>query len=64
MIDATRAEDGVLVAIKVIRNGERELQITQFLSSIQDLQNHCIPIFQVLPDPLNVNWSLMVMPYL
>lgn len=64
MIDPTRAEDGALVAIKVVRNDKRELQIAQFLSSIQDSQNHSVPIFQVLPDPLNPNLTLMVMPYL
>ncbi|KAI0800218.1 kinase-like protein [Fomes fomentarius] len=64
VIDATRVEDGERVAIKVTQNDKRELQITQFLSSIRESQNHCIPIFQVLPDPLNSNLSLMVMPYL
>lgn len=64
VIDAARVEDGERVAIKVTQNDKQELQITHFLSSIRESQNHCIPIFQVLPDPLDSNSSLMVMPYL
>ncbi len=64
VIDATRTESGELVAIKIVRNDKQELQLTQFLSSIRDSQNHCIPLFQVLSDPLDSKLSLMIMPYL
>lgn len=64
VIDAQRNGTGELVAIKVTYNDSQELKITQFLSSMHDPQNHCVPILQVLPDPYDSKISLMVLPYL
>lgn len=64
VIDATRKSDGQLVAMKTIKKGSQELQISRFLSSVQHDANHCVPIIDVLDDPLNPSMSLMVMQYL
>ncbi|KAH9888344.1 kinase-like domain-containing protein [Cubamyces lactineus] len=64
VIDATRQTDGQLVAIKTIKKGSQELQISRFLSSVQHDANHCVPMIDVLDDPLDPTISLMVMQYL
>ncbi|OSC97553.1 kinase-like protein [Trametes coccinea BRFM310] len=64
VMDAVRVSDGFLVAIKTVKKGGQELQIAQFLSSIQGSTNHCVPVFDVLQDPVDASMSLMVMQYL
>ncbi|KAI0351969.1 kinase-like protein [Trametes cingulata] len=62
VIDATRQQDGLRVAIKTVKR--EEVQIAQFLSSIDHVMNHCVPVFDVLEDPLDSSKLLMVMQYL
>ncbi|CDO69424.1 hypothetical protein BN946_scf184791.g19 [Trametes cinnabarina] len=63
-MDAVRISDRSLVAIKVVKSREQELQIAQFLSSLQHTSNHCVPVLDVLEDPLDTSQSLVVMQYL
>lgn len=67
MIDATRQQDGALVSIKTTKKDGDEIPIATYLSSsglLDDPTNHNVPILEVLPDPLNNQLSLIVMPYL
>ncbi|KAI0669474.1 kinase-like domain-containing protein [Trametes maxima] len=64
VIDATRKMDGYAVAMKSVKRASQELQIAQFLSSIQDRSNHCVQVIDVLEDPLDTSMALMVMQYL
>lgn len=64
VIDAKKREGKDLVAIKKFHKDSQELQISQFLSSSQDPQNHSITVFEVLNDPFDPGLALMVMPYL
>lgn len=63
-MDARRRADGILVAIKSVTKNSQEVQISRFLSSLQHPENHCVPIYDVLDDPLDPSHSLMVMQYL
>ena len=64
VIDATY-HDGTLVAIKSVYNkGSREVEIARFLTSLTHQDNHCVPVLDVFPDPLDSARSLMVMPWL
>lgn len=53
--------------MKVVRTHGDEIKIAQLLACeelLVDLSNHCVPIFYVLPDPVDNQMSLLVMPYL
>ena len=63
-MDATRLEDGELVAIKSFIKKDQEEEIAQFFAAIRDPRNHCVRVHQILPDPLEPRMGLMVMPYL
>jgi len=66
VLDAVRTEDDYRVFIKVVSRVE-EIKIAWFLStkeSLAHLNNHCVPILDVLSDPLSASHSLLVMPYL
>ncbi len=63
-MDAKRRSDNTLVAIKSVSKDTEELRITQFLSSLRDPQNHCVPILEIVPDPFDSQRALLVMPYL
>ena len=63
VMDATRT-DGSLVAIKSVPDASREVEIAQFLTSVRHPDNHCVPVLDVIPDPLYPSRSLLVMPYL
>ena len=52
------------MAIKTVSKDTEELRIAQFLTSIRDPQNHCVPVLEVVPDPLDPQRALLVMPYL
>ena len=63
-MDASR-KDGSRVAIKRLSNGGQEVEVSQFLTSLRHPHNHCAPVLDVFPDPLNPgNQTLLVMPYL
>ncbi|EIW54116.1 uncharacterized protein TRAVEDRAFT_74378 [Trametes versicolor FP-101664 SS1] len=64
VIDARRKSDGKLVSVKMFPNNSQESHIALLLSSINDSQNRCIPVYEVLRDPYQPQTSLMVMPYL
>ncbi|RPD57465.1 kinase-like protein [Lentinus tigrinus ALCF2SS1-7] len=64
VMDARRLSDNALVAIKRVPKDTEEMHIAQFLSSIRDPQNHCVPIIEILPDPFDSLLYLLVMPYL
>ncbi|RPD57823.1 kinase-like protein [Lentinus tigrinus ALCF2SS1-7] len=63
VMDAKRRSDNNLVAIKSTMKTE-EIRIAQYLSSIRDSQNHCVPVLDVFADPFNPQLLLLVMPYL
>ncbi|CDO77756.1 hypothetical protein BN946_scf184993.g19 [Trametes cinnabarina] len=64
VMDATRLLDGERVAIKSFYKQGQELHIAQYFASIKDTANRCVPIREILPDPHDPNFGLMVMPYL
>ncbi|KAI0700983.1 kinase-like domain-containing protein [Cerioporus squamosus] len=64
VMDARRRSDNALVAIKSLPNDTDEIRIAQFLSSIRDPRNHCVPVLDVFEDPFDPEFSLLVMPYL
>ncbi|KAI0365113.1 hypothetical protein BV20DRAFT_784326 [Pilatotrama ljubarskyi] len=61
---ATRLADGSLVAIKIVKRGSQEVQISRYLSSFPHPCNHSVAVYDVFDDPLNDSSSLMVMQYL
>ncbi|OBZ66327.1 hypothetical protein A0H81_13866 [Grifola frondosa] len=64
VIDATRQADNYLVAIKVVPKDTDEIRMARALTIPALLQlprNHCVPILDVLPDPLNENMSLLTL---
>ncbi|KAI0772833.1 kinase-like domain-containing protein [Trametes elegans] len=63
VIDAT-TPDGTLVAIKSIPITSQELEIAQYLNSIDREDKHCVSIIDDFPDPMDPGLHLMVMPYL
>ncbi|KAH9936828.1 kinase-like protein [Epithele typhae] len=63
VMDATRRKDGKLVVIKTTRL-QWELDIARYVTSLQDPQNHCVPVIDVFRDSLVPGTVLMVMPYL
>ncbi|KDQ55756.1 hypothetical protein JAAARDRAFT_180569 [Jaapia argillacea MUCL 33604] len=68
IIDATRALNGELVALKKLSKTDHpyEVEICQFFSSApmaNDPQNHCIPIYEVLQVPDDEDLVLLVMPF-
>ncbi|OCH94858.1 hypothetical protein OBBRIDRAFT_788858 [Obba rivulosa] len=69
ILDAVRVSDKKMVAIKAIRKSVHpyEAEIGQYLSSeplASDRRNHCIPIYDVLQDPYDVDKLLLIMPFL
>ena len=63
VIDATRRSDKFRVSIKSMDN-TRELHIARYLTERHSDRNHCVPILDVMQDPLEPNIALLVMPYL
>lgn len=63
-MDARRQVDDMAVSIKTVEKDCDEIRIAQFLTTLHDPQNHCVPIIDVLPDPLNPRLCLFVMPFL
>ncbi|CDO77759.1 hypothetical protein BN946_scf184993.g22 [Trametes cinnabarina] len=64
VMDATRLSDKELVAIKSFLTDTQELSIVKYFAAIQDSRNHCVPIRDILPDPFDPDFALMVMPFL
>lgn len=59
--------NGQLLYIKKIKPDSDELQLLQYLSSpeqLQDPQNHCVPLLDVIHDPSDPQTCFVVMPYL
>ncbi|KAL6303405.1 hypothetical protein BKA93DRAFT_341682 [Sparassis latifolia] len=66
IIDAVREADGGLVALKSVEKGGNEVHIAQYLSSPElrsHPMNHCVPIVDVLPDPIDPKASILIMLY-
>lgn len=69
ILDATRQSDGARVTLKAVDSEDHpfEVEIGRFLSSeelAQDSRNHCVPILDVLQDPVDSKKSIIVMPLL
>lgn len=67
VLDATRIRDGIRVAVKVVKQESPEIGILQALTSVELLlasENHCVPILDILPDPLDICRTLLVTPHL
>jgi len=67
VLDAIRTVDGHRVTIKVVNRTSEEIMIARLLSSNELLshpQNHCVPVYDVLQDPLSPSHALLVMLYL
>lgn len=66
-MDATRISDGTRVMLKSVSRLGDEIPIARLLSRdslLQDPANHCVPIFEVIEDPLDRSKEIMVMKYL
>ena len=66
-MDGKRAIDGMLVYFKRVPFDSDELKIATYFSSEKlrrDPRNHCVPILEVLEDPIDSNTRFMVMPFL
>ncbi|KAI0669476.1 kinase-like domain-containing protein [Trametes maxima] len=64
VMDAAKVFDQELVAIKSFLTEGQELHIAQFFTAIRDPMNHCVPVHEILRDPYDPGFALMVMPYL
>ncbi|KAI0077842.1 hypothetical protein K474DRAFT_1707023 [Panus rudis PR-1116 ss-1] len=67
VIDATSTRDGSRVSIKMVKSSTEEADIGLYLSRPEirrDPRNHCVPILEVLPDPVTSSQRLVVMPFL
>ncbi|KZT10924.1 uncharacterized protein LAESUDRAFT_644190 [Laetiporus sulphureus 93-53] len=69
ILDATRIADGRIVTLKRISRSihPHEAEIGQLFSSpplASDTRNHCVPLFEVLQDPIKEDMSILVMPLL
>ena len=53
------------MAIKSLPNNRHDVEISQYLTSIQSPDNHCAPIFDNFPDPLDpTQRTLIILPNL
>ncbi|GBE86772.1 hypothetical protein SCP_1000140 [Sparassis crispa] len=67
VIDAVRIPEGDLVCLKSVERGGNEIHIAQFLSSSELRShpiNHCVPVIDVLPDPIDAKSAILIMLYL
>ncbi|KAL1945400.1 hypothetical protein VTO73DRAFT_2251 [Trametes versicolor] len=64
VIDATRVADSSRVAIKRVKKAGQELHISQHVASLAGPDDHCISAIEAIPDPLDGQMALLVMPYL
>ncbi|KAI0800214.1 kinase-like domain-containing protein [Fomes fomentarius] len=64
VLDARCASNNEVVAIKAVKRDSEEIRIAQYLTSFHEVQNHCVPILDVISDPFDHVTSLVVMPYL
>ena len=42
----------------------RELHIAKYLTEQRSHRNHCVPVLDIIQDPLEPHMALLVMPYL
>ena len=52
------------MVIKSCPNDSQEIDIARYVTSLQDLRNHCVNALDVFPDPFDPEVTLMVMPFL
>ncbi|KAG8921054.1 hypothetical protein FRC02_000471 [Tulasnella sp. 418] len=67
LLDAKRLEDGTPVMLKRVKSTSPEIPIGRYVSSpeLRDIErNHCIPLLDVLEDPLDLHYSILVLPLL
>ncbi|KAH7907078.1 hypothetical protein BJ138DRAFT_1015103 [Hygrophoropsis aurantiaca] len=69
LIDATRISDGKFVILKIVKQSRHpfEADIGRFFMSkplASDLNNHCVPIYDVLSVPQDEDRIILVMPLL
>nr|VWP01567.1 Efflux pump FUB11 (Fusaric acid biosynthesis protein 11) [Ganoderma boninense] len=64
VIDASRLSDEFRVAIKYTDSDTKELHIARYVTDHHSARNHCVPVLEIMDDPLEPHMSLMVMPYL
>ena len=68
-MDGTRLSDGAFIVFKIVRRSEYpyEVDIAKFFSTEplrSDPKNHCVPIYDILSLPGDVDTVIMVMPLL
>ncbi|THH21616.1 hypothetical protein EUX98_g8325 [Antrodiella citrinella] len=66
VLDATQIKTNHRVSIKVVSVASDEVKIGRLLSSREprNPNNHCVPVLDVLPDPLSSSQALLIMPFL
>lgn len=67
--DATRLSDGSYVSLKMINPSKHpfQVEIASYCSSedlASDIQNHCVPLYEVLTVPNITDTVILVMPLL
>lgn len=66
-LDANRVSDGKLVFLKLIPKSSPEIEIGRLLASPSlqaDPRNHCVPILDILDDPILEDGAILVLPLL
>ncbi|KAH8103579.1 kinase-like domain-containing protein [Cristinia sonorae] len=67
VLDATKLDENRMVCMKVISRESNEFKIACMVSPTEltrNPNNHCVPILEVIPDPINTSNGILVMPYL
>ncbi|KAH8103562.1 kinase-like domain-containing protein [Cristinia sonorae] len=66
VLDAKKLDDNKTVWMKAVSNDSIELKIARMLSPTvkPNPNNHCVPILDMIPDPLNPQNIILVMPSL
>lgn len=66
-LDANRVSDGKPVFLKLIPRSSPEIEIGRLLASPtlqNDPRNHCIPVLDILDDPVHGDGAILVLPLL
>ncbi|KAL6303435.1 hypothetical protein BKA93DRAFT_788470 [Sparassis latifolia] len=67
VMDAVKEDGGELVSLKSVERDGNEVRIAQYLfksDARSDPLNHCVPVVDVLQDPLDPKLSILIMLYL
>ncbi len=58
------SSEKIRVSLKDTEKDNKEIEIARVLTTIHRPDNHCVPLLDVFPDPIDPQSSTMVTPYL